>query len=184
MVAVDVWDAIIAQDAERVATSIARGAKVNQEGSGGQTPLHLAAECDAVDCLSVLLKHGADVNFEDESLRSPLIVACASASMRAARVLIDAGATVRASDENQVRGPPEDRLQDWCPPTRGRTGPRRAPPSRRGALTPLRSLRLRADDAAPLVRDARRDDPCGGPLRRRARDRGHRLQQSKKTSLY
>jgi len=99
---VDIWDAIIAQDAERVSTIIARGANVNQEGNGGQTPLHLAAECDAVDCVSVLLKHGADVNAEDESFHPPLIVACASASMRAARVLIDAGASVSVSDENQM----------------------------------------------------------------------------------
>ena len=99
---VDIWDAIIAQDAERVAISISQGANVNQEGSGGQTPLHLASECDAVECLTTLLKHGAELHIEDESMRSPLIVACASGSMRAARALIDAGASVRTSDENQM----------------------------------------------------------------------------------
>lgn len=99
----DVWDAIISQDPERLSAALARGATVHQEAKGGQTPLHLAAECDAVECANVLLKHGADVNAEDDNFHSPLIVACASASMRAARVLIDAGATVSASDENQVR---------------------------------------------------------------------------------
>lgn len=96
----DIWDAIIAHDAERVADIIRLGEDVNQAGSGGQTPLSLACECDAVSVCELLLKAGASLEKEDEESRTPLVIACSSGSMRAAKALIDAGASCRVTDEN------------------------------------------------------------------------------------
>ena len=69
---------------------------------GDQTPLHLAAELDAKDCVSVLLAAKASVEAEDGQLRTPLSLACESKAFESAQMLITGGASLSATDKNDT----------------------------------------------------------------------------------
>ena len=69
---------------------------------GDQTPLHLAAELDAKDCVSVLLAAKAAVEPEDGQLRTPLSLACESKAFESAQMLITGGASLSATDKNDT----------------------------------------------------------------------------------
>ena len=68
---------------------------------GEQTPLHLAAELDAVDCIQLLLKHGANINAQDGQMLTPLLAACAGNCQNASKALMDAGASLTLADEGE-----------------------------------------------------------------------------------
>lgn len=66
---------------------------------GEQTPLHLAAELDSVECVRVLLAHGANHAARDGQQLTPLLAACMGNCQAAARALIEAGALLSVQDE-------------------------------------------------------------------------------------
>lgn len=68
---------------------------------GEQTPLHLAAELDAVDCIKVLLSHGANLNAQDGQMLTPLLAACAGNCQHASKALMEAGASLTIADEEE-----------------------------------------------------------------------------------
>ena len=69
---------------------------------GEQTPLHLACELNANECVGALLSAGATVGVEDGQLRTPLLLACESRAFECARLLIDASAPLGARDKNDM----------------------------------------------------------------------------------
>ncbi len=95
----DIFSTLVARDLKGLMAIIKSGADVNEVGAGEQTPLHLASELDAADCVSALLSAGADVKVEDGQLRSPLLLACESNSMNAAKNLLFAGASLSTRDK-------------------------------------------------------------------------------------
>ena len=66
---------------------------------GDQTPLHLACELDAGECVKVLIAHSADLRAEDGQLRTPLLLACELGAAGSATLLMDAGASLAATDK-------------------------------------------------------------------------------------
>ena len=66
---------------------------------GDQTPLHLACELDAGECVKVLIAHNADLRAEDGQLRTPLLLACELGAAGSATLLMDAGASLAATDK-------------------------------------------------------------------------------------
>ena len=59
---------------------------------GDQSPLHMACELDAVECVEVLVSSGADLKAEDGQLRTPLLLACESNATASAKILMQKGA--------------------------------------------------------------------------------------------
>ncbi len=75
-----------------------------------EIPLHLAAECDSVECLQVLLDAGADINKKERCGCTALFVA---KSAHMVRLLADAGIDLLAQcmfGRDALR----DRLEDFC----------------------------------------------------------------------
>jgi hypothetical protein len=69
------------------------GAFVNNRDALGRTPLMLAASCNLVDAIGILIKAGADLSAVDDiNGNSPLHYAYASGSMAAASLLEELGA--------------------------------------------------------------------------------------------
>jgi len=66
---------------------------------GDQTPLHLACELDAGECVKVLIAHSADLRAEDGQLRTPLLLACELGAAGSATLLMDAGASLGVTDK-------------------------------------------------------------------------------------
>lgn len=97
-----IWDTLRSRDSSGLSTFIASGADVNEVGAGEQTPLHLASELDAKDCVSMLLAAKAQVEAEDGQLRSPLSLACESKAFESAQILIACGASLAATDKNDM----------------------------------------------------------------------------------
>ena len=98
-----IWDLLRAKDANGLGTLLASGnVDVNQSGAGEQTPLHLASELDAKDCVMALLGAGAATEAEDGQLRTPLSLACESKSFESAQMLITGGASLAARDKNDM----------------------------------------------------------------------------------
>jgi ankyrin repeat protein len=69
---------------------------------GEQTPLHLACELDAKECVLTLLAAKAKVGVEDGQLRTPLLLACESRAFECVQALIDADAPLGARDKNDM----------------------------------------------------------------------------------
>jgi len=67
----------------------------NAVGSGGKSPLHVAAAGPAgvsYECVRMLLEHGAAVNAVDHEGNAPLSIACVVGSFEVASLLLTAGA--------------------------------------------------------------------------------------------
>ena len=65
------------KDAEQARILIEQGADVNEKGSGGNSPLHLAAFANSTDVAKLLIAHGALVNAVSDSGGTPLHIAAA-----------------------------------------------------------------------------------------------------------
>ena len=97
-----IWDALRKKDVAAVKSALASGTDANESGAGDQTPLHLASELDAKECVSALLAAKAKVGVEDGQLRTPLLLACESRAFGCAQLLIEAGAPLGARDKNDM----------------------------------------------------------------------------------
>jgi ankyrin repeat protein len=96
------WSVIRGKSAPSLLQLIKDGADINALGGGEQSPLHLACELDAGECVKVLIANGADHRAEDGQLRTPLLLACESAAAGSAALLMDAGAFLGATDKNDM----------------------------------------------------------------------------------
>lgn len=96
------WSVIRGKSAVSLVQLIKDGADVHIVGGGEQTPLHLACELDAGECVKVLVTNGADLRAEDGQLRTPLLLACESSAAGSAVLLMDAGASLGATDKNDM----------------------------------------------------------------------------------
>ena len=98
-----IWDTLRARDDAQLKALIAsKAVDVNESGSGDQTPLHLASELNAKECVATLLSSGASVGVEDGQLRTPLLLACESRAFESAKILIEAKAPLGARDKNDM----------------------------------------------------------------------------------
>lgn len=86
------------ENVESVKSLIAKGANVNAKSSGGNTPLHCAAEYMAIECLGALLSNGADVNARNDKGKTPFMGA--SNTPKTIGILLDAGADLNVRDND------------------------------------------------------------------------------------
>jgi len=77
---------------------VARGANVNMQGPGGQTPLHLAIS--SLDAVKLLISLGARVNSRDDQGETPLHKAASYSNPRVVKYLVAQGAFPNARDKN------------------------------------------------------------------------------------
>ena len=78
---------------------MAHGADVNARDEYQETPLHYAADNNAVDAAKVLVDHGADVNFS-WGHGAVLQLAAISASPALVKLMLDRGARINDEDVN------------------------------------------------------------------------------------
>ncbi|QLH43873.1 MAG: ankyrin repeat domain-containing protein [Coxiellaceae bacterium] len=71
----DLIDAVILKDINRVKTLLRNGADPNLTIEDGLTPLHFAAAYNAVNIASVLIAAGAKVNVKNDYDETPLDIA-------------------------------------------------------------------------------------------------------------
>ena len=90
-----IWDALFHECPEIALRAIEQGANVNDPGDQGWTPLHGAAEQNALTLMRALIDAGADVNAQTgDSKEAPLHVAAEANLPEAVRLLLDAGADI------------------------------------------------------------------------------------------
>ncbi|XP_022088057.1 ankyrin repeat and SOCS box protein 8-like [Acanthaster planci] len=71
------------------------GAHVNvHEDRGERTPLHVAAKCNLVHCVKILLDYGAEIEALDAEDKTALCLAAESAALESLECLLDHGACV------------------------------------------------------------------------------------------
>lgn len=63
----NLFEKVMADDADAIRQAIADGARINQFGAGGQTPLLAAVLKGKIEAVKVLLELGADVNLPDQA---------------------------------------------------------------------------------------------------------------------
>ncbi|EEB14418.1 ankyrin repeat domain-containing protein, putative [Pediculus humanus corporis] len=66
----------------------------------GRTPLHIAALCNSISCLKLLIKRGADVECKDSNGRTPLILSALKGHARAIEILLKAKADATIQDNS------------------------------------------------------------------------------------
>lgn len=66
----------------------------------GQTPLHMAADKESVDCILILLKNGANINAADNEGTTPLHAAVIRGSLDVTKLLLENGANPDVEDED------------------------------------------------------------------------------------
>ena len=74
---------------------LASGRSVSERSAFGMTPLHVAAQHGAADCVSLLLEHGAEREAQDDMGLTPLLYALSAGSRETATRLIRAGALIQ-----------------------------------------------------------------------------------------
>lgn len=95
----DLWDAIEADDQEKIHRLIKAGANPNYANNMGWTNLQKACLDGNVKHVRRLIELGANVNLADISGWSPLHEACFCGNLEIVKILIEAGA-----DPHQVKG--------------------------------------------------------------------------------
>ena len=105
-------EAVRESDVSAVRALLRDGADVNASEPDGMTPLHWAAQLDALDTADVLIRAGADVAAATRYEMTPLFLACTNGSAPLVELLLEAGA-----DPNSTRSGGETALM-----TAARTG--------------------------------------------------------------
>jgi len=77
---------------------LSAGARINDDASTGQTPLHYAVQGDRLEMIRFLLDKGADVNARDNEGASPLDDAVWRKSLDAVAILVARGAKINEPD--------------------------------------------------------------------------------------
>lgn len=72
----------------------------NVSDENGQTPLHMAADKDSVDCIMILLKNGANINAADNEGTTPLHAAVIRGSVDVTKTLLENGGNPDLKDED------------------------------------------------------------------------------------
>jgi quinoprotein dehydrogenase-associated probable ABC transporter substrate-binding protein len=90
----ELYDAVLANDVDRAAYLIGKGAKVNELSSDGQSPLTVASRAGCIPMMRLLLAHGAGVDRPDSDGSTPLMGAVARNRAAAIRVLLAHGASI------------------------------------------------------------------------------------------
>ena len=91
--------AVFQEKADIVEYLLKKGAKVNQAGALGQTPLHFACQCEEQKILNLLLAaKDINVNAKDDEGDTPLIVASRTGKVNFMKALIAKGANVNAQN--------------------------------------------------------------------------------------
>ncbi|CAF1161543.1 unnamed protein product [Adineta ricciae] len=91
------FDAVNAQDYDRVLDLLQTGADPRIADKYGRTSLHIASTKLDAAIAKGLIDHGADVNVEDSLGNTPLHLACISGRVAIVGVLLRAGATLSAT---------------------------------------------------------------------------------------
>ena len=87
-------DAVIANDVDRAAYLIGKGAKVNVPNNLGTPPLVTASRAGCIDMMRLLLQHGAKINQSDGEGATPLMGATERNQAGAIKFLVAHGANV------------------------------------------------------------------------------------------
>ena len=74
---------------------------VNQQDSGGYTPLHIATEQGHFDIVKMLVEHGADLNGRGPSLLNPLSIAAKKGFTQIAKYFLAKGVSCHATDDSE-----------------------------------------------------------------------------------
>jgi quinoprotein dehydrogenase-associated probable ABC transporter substrate-binding protein len=98
----ELGNAIIGNDAYRVALLIEKGADVSYRDSNGYAPLHSAARNRNGPLVELLAKHKADVNAPDADGYAPIFYAAARNHVPTIETLVKLGANADAKDKNGI----------------------------------------------------------------------------------
>ena len=81
-----------------------RGGKglINELGSAGFTPLHVAVQSGHDTVTRLLLDMGAKINLAQKDGRTPLYIACMSGHESTVLLLLDRGAKINLADRKSV----------------------------------------------------------------------------------
>ena len=90
----ELFDAVIANDVDRTAYLIGKGAKVNALSNEGESPLTVAARAGCIPMMRLLVAHGAKVDRPDSDGATPLMGAVARNRPEAIRFLLAHGASL------------------------------------------------------------------------------------------
>jgi quinoprotein dehydrogenase-associated probable ABC transporter substrate-binding protein len=90
----ELFDAVTADDAQRVNYLAKHGAKLNALDSTGSAPIHIAATGQDAPMVKLLIKLGADPNLPDSSGMTPLLYSVLRDDINTTKVLLDAGVDV------------------------------------------------------------------------------------------
>ncbi|KAM5458526.1 hypothetical protein MaudCBS49596_000440 [Microsporum audouinii] len=91
---------------QNISLLIERGANKDVRcDTDGLTPLHIAAICDRLDAIKILLGHGADINSVTDYGHDVLTTATGGSSFEAVRILVDNNASVDGCSNMGVMTP-------------------------------------------------------------------------------
>lgn len=91
---VELGNAVLAGDAERVRFLLEKGAEVNRRDNQGLAPMHVAAKTRHSDMMKLLIAADADVNIEDNDGFTPLLYAIMRNHVPSIEVLAANGADI------------------------------------------------------------------------------------------
>jgi len=94
------FDAVRANDIDKLKDLIASGLDVNIKDKDGNTPLHIAAMHNYDDVAVILIQNGADINAKDNYGETPLFTAIRFASPDVASLLISNKADIDTSNSS------------------------------------------------------------------------------------
>jgi hypothetical protein len=95
-------DAAAANDAEKVASLIKAGVKIDARDKAQRTALLIATRANAIAAARVLIETGADVNAKDNIRDTPFLYAGAEGRLEILRMTLKAGANLK--DTNRYGG--------------------------------------------------------------------------------
>eukprot|EP01095_Lingulamoeba_sp_RSL-Kostka_P000830 TRINITY_DN110_c0_g1_i7.p1 TRINITY_DN110_c0_g1~~TRINITY_DN110_c0_g1_i7.p1 ORF type:complete len:109 (-),score=28.19 TRINITY_DN110_c0_g1_i7:4-330(-) len=80
-----------------------KGAKLNVQTSGGDSPLHRAAYMGNVDIIKILVKSKGDVNLKNNDAQIPLSRAIVNEKIKAVKLLIELNSDIMIEDKNNKK---------------------------------------------------------------------------------